>query len=76
MITMDNIIQPDRLYDHFGDTPKPNLTEVYYGEYRCSGSGSNLFGRSLWIHRLIDTEAQPFISTHFIEGDAWLISPS
>ncbi|KAL9239416.1 hypothetical protein vseg_013742 [Gypsophila vaccaria] len=55
--------------------PTRNST-VYYGEYRCSGPGSNMSGRVPWARALTDEEAQPFIGTHFVEGDSWITSTS
>ncbi|KMT10039.1 hypothetical protein BVRB_5g122510 [Beta vulgaris subsp. vulgaris] len=49
---------------------------VYYGEYKCSGPGSNMTGRVHWARALTDKEAEPFIGTYYVEGDTWLISPS
>ncbi|XP_058742712.1 probable pectinesterase 53 [Vicia villosa] len=70
---MDKIVLPKGWEDSWGDQ-KRNLT-VYYGEYKCSGPGSNLSKRVSWTRILTDEEAQPFIGIHFIQGDTWLISP-
>ncbi|KAG7014294.1 Pectinesterase QRT1 [Cucurbita argyrosperma subsp. argyrosperma] len=48
---------------------------VYYGEYKCSGPGADLSGRVGWAHNLTDEEAQPFIGTHYVEADTWLLAP-
>lgn len=48
---------------------------VYYGEYKCSGPGADLKGRVQWAHNLTDEEAQPFIGTHYVDADSWLLSP-
>lgn len=48
---------------------------VYYGEYKCSGPGANLTARVAWAHMLTDEEAEPFLATHYVDGDTWLISP-
>lgn len=48
---------------------------VYYGEYKCSGPGSNLSKRAPWARMLRDEEAQLFIGIDYIQGDTWLISP-
>lgn len=50
-------------------------SKVYYGEYKCSGPGANFTGRVPWARMLRDEEAQPFIGTQFVDGDAWLIRP-
>ncbi|CAO2826673.1 unnamed protein product [Amaranthus hypochondriacus] len=54
---------------------KRNST-VYYGEYKCSGPGSNMTGRVKWARALTDQEVEPFIGTYYVEGDTWLMSPS
>ncbi|KNA19611.1 hypothetical protein SOVF_060080 [Spinacia oleracea] len=51
-------------------------SKVYYGEYKCSGPGSNVTGRVTWARALTDVEAEPFIGTYYVEGDSWLLSPS
>ena len=48
---------------------------VYYGEYKCSGPGANLTARVPWAHMMTDEEAEPFLATHYVDGDTWLISP-
>jgi Pectinesterase len=45
---------------------------IYYGEYRCTGPGANMTSRAPFVHMLNDTEAAPFLSTSFIDGDDWL----
>ncbi|XP_054800462.1 probable pectinesterase 53 [Prosopis cineraria] len=67
---MDKIIVPQGWSD-WGDQKRDS--RVYYGEYRCSGPGANLTGRVAWAHILTDQEAQPFLGTHYIEGDTWLV---
>lgn len=70
---MDKLVLPQGWSD-WGD-PQRSLT-VYYGEYKCSGPGSNMTGRVPWARALTDQEAEPFIGPHFVESDTWLISPS
>ncbi|KAK2391967.1 putative pectinesterase [Trifolium repens] len=71
--SMTNIVLPQG----WEDTMYTNRSlTVYYGEYKCSGPGSNLAGRPPWVHRLTDQEAKEFIGTQFIYGDTWIISPS
>lgn len=45
---------------------------LYYGEYKCSGPGSNFSRRVPWVRKLTDQEIRPFDGTHFIQGDTWL----
>lgn len=70
---MDKLVLPQG-WSNWGHSNR-NLS-VYYGEYKCSGPGSNMTGRVPWARALTDQEAQPFIGPHYIEGDTWLISPS
>lgn len=72
--SMESLVIPQG-WDDTMDNQNHSLT-VYYGEYKCTGLGSNLAGRPPWVHRLTDTEAQQFIGTQFIQGDTWLVSPS
>ncbi|CAA0824930.1 Probable pectinesterase 53 [Striga hermonthica] len=70
---MDKIVLPQGWSD-WGD--KSRDQKVYYGEYKCSGAGSNLTGRVAWARALTDEEAKPFIGTYFVDGDTWIIHPS
>ncbi|XP_074267620.1 putative pectinesterase 53 isoform X1 [Silene latifolia] len=69
---LDKLVLP-QAWSNWGN-PLRNLT-VYYGEYKCSGPGSNMTGRVPWARALTDEEAQPFVGTHFVEGDSWLVTP-
>ncbi|XP_066309897.1 probable pectinesterase 53 [Miscanthus floridulus] len=66
---MDNIIIPNGWYN-WGD-PNRELT-VFYGQYKCTGSGASYAGRVAWSHELTDDEAKPFISLSFIDGTEWV----
>ncbi|KAF3335037.1 putative pectinesterase 53 isoform X2 [Carex littledalei] len=66
---MDNIIIPRGWYN-WGD-PNREMT-VFYGQYKCSGPGSNYAGRVSWSRELTDEEAKPFISMTFIDGSEWI----
>ncbi|EXB55991.1 putative pectinesterase 53 [Morus notabilis] len=70
---MDKIVLPQGWSD-WGDQKRDS--QVYYGEYKCSGPGANLKGRVAWARILSDEEAQPFIGTYYVDGDTWLISPN
>ncbi|CAI8603678.1 unnamed protein product [Vicia faba] len=72
-LSWTKIVLPKGWEDSWGGQ-KRNLT-VYYGEYKCSGLGSNMSERVPWVQMLRDEEVQPFIGIHFIQGDTWLISP-
>lgn len=45
---------------------------VYYGQYQCSGPGSDVSQRVNWSHELSDAEAQYFSQLSWIDGQAWL----
>uniref|UniRef100_A0A0E0L4T1 Pectinesterase n=1 Tax=Oryza punctata TaxID=4537 RepID=A0A0E0L4T1_ORYPU len=66
---MDNIIIPRGWYN-WGD-PTREMT-VFYGQYKCTGPGSNYAGRVAWSRELTDQEAKPFISLSFIDGLEWV----
>lgn len=70
---MDKIVLPQGWSD-WGKQSRHQ--KVYYGEYKCSGPGSNLTGRVPWARALTDQEALPFIGTYYIDGDTWLMDPS
>ncbi|XP_059440036.1 probable pectinesterase 53 isoform X1 [Corylus avellana] len=67
---LDKIVLPQGWSD-WGDQNRDY--KVYYGEYKCSGPGANFTGRVPWARMLGDEEAKPFIGTHYVEGDSWLI---
>ncbi|THG12322.1 probable pectinesterase 53 [Camellia sinensis] len=69
---LDTIVLPQGWSD-WGDPTRHS--RVYYGEYKCSGPGANFTGRVPWARVLTDEEAQPFLGTYYISGDAWLIRP-
>ncbi|XP_022991505.1 probable pectinesterase 53 [Cucurbita maxima] len=69
---MDKIVLPQGWND-WGSRKRQST--VYYGEYKCSGPGADLSGRVRWAHNLTDEEAQPFIGTHYVEADTWLLAP-
>ncbi|KAG0451569.1 hypothetical protein HPP92_015684 [Vanilla planifolia] len=45
---------------------------IFYGEYRCTGPGSNQSLRAPYVLKLNDSQAAPFLNTSFIDGDQWL----
>lgn len=46
---------------------------VYFGEYDCTGPGSDDSNRSPYAKQLDESEAAPFLTTSYIDGDDWLI---
>ncbi|KAJ8764459.1 hypothetical protein K2173_006199 [Erythroxylum novogranatense] len=70
---MDKTITPRGWYD-WGD--KNREMTVFYGQYKCSGPGADFGGRVSWCRELTETEAKPFISIGFINGQEWLPNPN
>lgn len=68
---LGNVIIPQGWYN-WGVSGRENT--VFYGEYKCSGPGSNQNGRVSWAHQLTDAQAGPFQSINFIDGSSWLQS--
>ncbi|KAL5203546.1 hypothetical protein ABZP36_008417 [Zizania latifolia] len=54
---------------------KPESSGIYYGEFKCTGPGSDARKRVGWALELTDDQAKPFIGTHYVFGDSWLIPP-
>ncbi|KAL5204509.1 hypothetical protein ABZP36_009380 [Zizania latifolia] len=54
---------------------KPESSGIYYGEFKCTGPGSDARKRVGWALELTDEQAKPFIGTHYVFGDSWLIPP-
>ncbi|MCO5590565.1 hypothetical protein L7F22_044536 [Adiantum nelumboides] len=48
----------------------------FYGEYKCWGRGASVHNRVAWAHQLTDSQAAPFMSTSFIDGQSWIASIS
>ncbi|KAJ0091812.1 hypothetical protein Patl1_26001 [Pistacia atlantica] len=69
---MDTVVSSEGWADDMSDGEhKP----VYYGEYKCWGPGGSSSGRAKFVRMLSDEEAQPFLSTTFINGNNWIIPP-
>lgn len=45
---------------------------VYYGQYKCYGPGADTEGRVNWSKDLTDKEAEPFLTTKYIDGPSWI----
>ncbi|XP_061345989.1 pectinesterase QRT1-like [Gastrolobium bilobum] len=66
---MDDIINPIGWSDW--DIPSRQSTAMF-GEYECSGKGSNRTERVEWSKALSSEEARPFLGRDYINGDRWL----
>ncbi|AED97505.2 pectin methylesterase-like protein [Arabidopsis thaliana] len=48
---------------------------VFYGEYKCTGTGSHKEKRVKYTQDIDDIEAKYFISLGYIQGSSWLLPP-
>ncbi|XP_030463385.2 pectinesterase PPME1-like [Syzygium oleosum] len=69
---MSSVVAPIGWSDNFH--PERDRT-VMFGEYRCSGPGSNPAGRAKFAKQLSDAEVQNYISLSYIVGSKWLLPP-
>ncbi|KAH0451133.1 hypothetical protein IEQ34_018432 [Dendrobium chrysotoxum] len=67
--SMTDIISPEGWND-FND-PLRDQT-VFYGEYKCSGTGANQTLRAPYVLKLNDTQAASFLNSSYVDGDQWL----
>ncbi|KAM3292842.1 hypothetical protein ACQJBY_036469 [Aegilops geniculata] len=54
---------------------QPESSGIYYGEFKCSGPGSDARKRVGWAVDLTEAQAKPFIGTHYVFGDSWILPP-
>ncbi|QCD80193.1 putative pectinesterase 63 [Vigna unguiculata] len=56
--------------------PQRNSNQtIYYGEYRCMGTGAVSSGRVKFRKTLSYEEAKPFMSMAYIHGGKWVVPP-
>ncbi|KAJ4955100.1 hypothetical protein NE237_011883 [Protea cynaroides] len=67
--TITNVIVPEG-WNNLNDPN--NEKTVFYGEYQNTGVGANMNGRVPYSRNLTATEAAPFLTKSFINGDQWL----
>ncbi|XP_023512360.1 pectinesterase PPME1-like [Cucurbita pepo subsp. pepo] len=48
---------------------------VFFGEYKCSGPGSETSGRVDFSKQLSNNEVRPFINLGFVQSEKWLLPP-
>ncbi|KAK3000225.1 hypothetical protein RJ639_023844 [Escallonia herrerae] len=70
---MSDVVKPEGWSDNFH--PDDDKT-VFYGEYDCSGPGSDLSHRVGFAKKLGDADVKPFLSLSFVEGSKWLLPPA
>ncbi|GMY06481.1 putative pectinesterase 63 [Fagus crenata] len=70
--TMSSVVNPagwsDNFHLEFDST-------VFFGEYMCSGLGSNPASRAKFTKHMNDAQVQPFVCLGFIQGSSWLLPP-
>ncbi|XP_048567984.1 putative pectinesterase 11 [Triticum urartu] len=49
-----------------------NQRTAFYGQYQCYGQGAKTDGRVKWARNLSPTEAAPFMTKAWIDGQQWL----
>ncbi|XP_059625452.1 pectinesterase 2-like [Cornus florida] len=69
---MSNVVTPQGWSDHY-NPQKDNFCRVFFGEYMCTGPGSNTTNRAEFSKKLRDVDVKPFICLGFIEGSKWLL---
>ncbi|RAL48863.1 hypothetical protein DM860_001183 [Cuscuta australis] len=50
------------------------IRTVYFGEFDCSGPGANMTYRVPYAREMKQTEADPYLTTSYVDGDDWLLN--
>ncbi|XP_068645129.1 putative pectinesterase 14 [Aristolochia californica] len=70
---MSSVVASDG-WQNFGDSSRERT--VFYGEYECTGAGSNSALRVPYSKQLSRDEAAVFLDISYIDGNDWLLSES
>uniref|UniRef100_A0A0D9XVD2 Pectinesterase n=1 Tax=Leersia perrieri TaxID=77586 RepID=A0A0D9XVD2_9ORYZ len=57
---------------------KPESSGIYYGEFKCFGPGADAVNHAKrvgWALDLTEEQVKPFIGTHYVFGDSWILPP-
>ncbi|XP_012090532.1 putative pectinesterase 63 [Jatropha curcas] len=70
--SMSSVVHPEGWSNNNHPEREKNL---YFGEFKNTGPGSNPKGRAKFSKQLSFEEAKPFLTLGFIKGSSWLLPP-